>query len=132
MDDIVNLFDALITKIKDNSFNDDGNNKDWKLFLINNLFSTVENLKTELSEKNAQLNKLLDIQEKLLDKLLKTVQKPLKSHIPTLPPSLLIMRHRYIMNLFQSPRPPKIKLILIHFMNQIFHHYLCPRLTMIM
>lgn len=43
--------------------------KDWKTPLLNNLFTTVDELRNELKEKNNQINKLLIFQELLLTKI---------------------------------------------------------------
>ena len=42
---------------------------DWQTPLINNLFSQVQDLRSELKEKNNQINKLLHFQELLLTRL---------------------------------------------------------------
>lgn len=45
---------------------------DWKTSLINNLYSRVEDLRAELNTKNNQINKLLDTQNILMDKLIES------------------------------------------------------------
>ena len=47
-----------------NSNDYDGNQSDWKNSLLNNLFSTVECLKSELKEKNSIIDRLLSLLER--------------------------------------------------------------------
>lgn len=66
--------------------------KDWQTPLLNNLFSTVENLRNELKEKNIQINKLLCFQDKLLNKQEELLDKLIiKDSIST--PSISSIKH---------------------------------------
>ena len=65
MDEVLRNFDPFIINVNDFKSKQD----DWKNSLLNNLFSTVEDLRAELKQKNEFIDRLLSLNERHVEEL---------------------------------------------------------------